>query len=89
MPSTISELLDKLDITVSALARIYSDLGDPSDIATIQRRIRRRLKSNAEPSGEAIAFLNLLVRIGQAKEALELGQRKDVEHARRRPRSTR
>lgn len=86
MSSQIADLIAQLDISIPALAQVYADLGDPSDAATIQRRIRRRLRPDAEQSGEAVAFLNLLILTRRAQEALDTIQRQDARDGRRRSR---
>ncbi len=86
---TISDLMDRLRLRPADLARIYSALGDPADLPTIDRRIRRRMKPDAEPSGEAVAFLNLLSRIQDATTALGSVLPKETDHGRRGSRTAR
>lgn len=89
MPVHPADLMDKLGLTVADLARIYSQLGDPADADSIQRRIRRRMHADGGPPGEAIAFLNLLIKVRDAVSGLEQVLSKEKDHGRRRTRSSR
>lgn len=80
--------MTQLDLTPDELARLYAHLGDTADLATITRRVRRRMNSDSEAPGEAIAFLNLLLKIRQAAASLILVP-KDEADGRRRTRSPR
>lgn len=89
MTTKIAEMMASLGVTSTSLARVYSELGDPADLATIQRRISRRMKPDVEPSGESIAFLNLLLQVRTAISPLDLIIPREPPDGRRRPRSPR
>lgn len=87
-PATLSALMDKLAFTQVRLARIYSDLGDPTPIPAITRRIRRRLQQ-PESHGETVAFLTLLLRIKDATDVLGTAIPGEARNVRRRRSSDR
>jgi uncharacterized membrane-anchored protein YjiN (DUF445 family) len=62
----LSQELESLGLTAIGFARLIKELGDPSDISAIDRRIRRWTKGEASVSGEAIALLTMLKRIRTA-----------------------
>jgi hypothetical protein len=77
MTVSIADLMSQLGVSITSLARIYADLGDPTDLSTIRRRIRRRLSTDGEPPGEGIAFLNLLLTVRRATAPLNALQPND------------
>lgn len=85
----VADLMGQLSLTTTDLARIYSHLGDPADIPSISRRIRRRLVPGAEATGETIAFLNLLLHIEGARRLLGKALSKDEGDGCRRSRKKR
>lgn len=62
----LSQELESLGLTAIGFARLIKELGDPSDISAIDRRIRRWTKGEASVSGEAIALLTMLKRVRTA-----------------------
>jgi hypothetical protein len=77
-------MMSRLGLSAADLARLYSDLGDPAGEAVIYRRVRRRMKAGAEVPGEAVAFLNLLIRVNEAATVLGSSLPKETSHGRRR-----
>lgn len=50
----------------ASFAAALQELGDPSHLPAINRRIRRWIAGDARAPGEAIALLTLLARVNQA-----------------------
>jgi len=50
----------------ASFAAALQELGDPSHLPAINRRIRRWMAGDAQASGEAVALLTLLARVNRA-----------------------